>query len=185
MAVAPSGEYQSSLYLYCHNTTVVILVYLCMQAPLDLSHKIAMPPKGSIKFQAPRGVHSMQRFEHKQLFPCKPGFLDKYIVISATELPYFVERRWKIFADSCLPVVMRMNAYTGMYSKNSRGFTSELSSSIIPPMELIKQIITDASPKSCDLEQAPTWLVVESVDELLLPMVSRIVTTSLHSSIVL
>ena len=38
-------------------------------------------------------------------------------------------------------------------------------------MEVIKQIITDASPKSCDLDPAPTWLVVESVDELL-PMLS-------------
>ena len=50
-------------------------------------------------------------------------------------------------------------------------------------MEVIKQIITDASPKSCDLDPAPTWLVVESVDELL-PMLSRIITTSLNSSIV-
>ena len=50
-------------------------------------------------------------------------------------------------------------------------------------MEVIKQIITDASPKSCDLDPAPTWLVAESVDELL-PMLSRIITTSLHSSTV-
>ena len=50
-------------------------------------------------------------------------------------------------------------------------------------MEVIKQIITDASPKSCDLDPAPTWLVVESVDELL-PILSRIITTSLQSSTV-
>ena len=50
-------------------------------------------------------------------------------------------------------------------------------------MEVIKQIITDASPKSCDLDPAPTWLVAESVDELL-PMLSQIITTSLHSSTV-
>ena len=48
---------------------------------------------------------------------------------------------------------------------------------------MIKQIITDASPKSCDLDPAPTWLVAESVDELL-PMLSRIITASLHSSTV-
>ena len=50
-------------------------------------------------------------------------------------------------------------------------------------MGMIKQIITDASPKSCDLDPAPTCLVAESVDELL-PMLSRIITTSLHSSTV-
>ena len=50
-------------------------------------------------------------------------------------------------------------------------------------MDVIKQIITDASPKSCDLDPAPTWLVVESVDELL-PILSRIITTSLQSSTV-
>ena len=50
-------------------------------------------------------------------------------------------------------------------------------------MEVIKQIITDTSPKSCDLDPAPTWLVVESVDELL-PILSRIITTSLQSSTV-
>ena len=50
-------------------------------------------------------------------------------------------------------------------------------------MEVIKQIIIDASPKSCDLDPAPTWLVVESVDELL-PILSRIITTSLQSSTV-
>ena len=60
------------------------------------------------------------------------------------------------------------------------GFTFELSSFVAPPMEVIKQIITDASPKSCDLDPAHTWLVAESVDELL-PMLSRIITTSLHS----
>ena len=45
------------------------------------------------------------------------------------------------------------------------------------------KLITDASPKSCDLDPAPTWLVAESVDELL-PMLSRIITASLHSSTV-
>ena len=68
-------------------------------------------------------------------------------------------------------------------NNTSRGFTSELSSFNAPPMEVIKQIITDASPKSCDLDPAPTWLVVESVDELL-PMLSRIIITSLQSSTV-
>ena len=68
-------------------------------------------------------------------------------------------------------------------NNTSRGFTSELSSFNTPPMEVIKQIITDASPKSCDLDPAPTWLVVESVDELL-PILSRIITTSLQSSTV-
>ena len=68
-------------------------------------------------------------------------------------------------------------------NNTSRGFTSELSSFVAPPMEVIKQIITDASPKSCDLNPAPTWLVAESVDELL-PMLSRIITASLHSSTV-
>ena len=43
-------------------------------------------------------------------------------------------------------------------NNTSRGFTSELSSFVAPPMEVIKQIITDASPTSCDLDQAPTWL---------------------------
>ena len=41
-------------------------------------------------------------------------------------------------------------------NNNSRGFTSELTSFVAPPMEVIKQIITDASPKSCD--QDPSFL---------------------------
>ena len=60
-------------------------------------------------------------------------------------------------------------------NNNCRGSTSELSSFTAHPMEVIKQIITDALPKSCDLDPAPNWLVVESVDELL-PMLSRIIT---------
>ena len=68
-------------------------------------------------------------------------------------------------------------------NNTGRGFTSELSSFNAPPMEVIKQIITDASPKSCYLDPAPIWLVVESVDELL-PILSRIITTSLQSSTV-
>jgi hypothetical protein len=40
----------------------------------------------------------------------------------------------------------------------------------------------DAPPKSCNLDPAPTWLVKDTINELL-PIVSHIVGTSLQSSV--
>ena len=85
--------------------------------------------------------------------------------------------------DICRELSVCRDADECVDNNTSRGFTSELSSFVAPRMEVIKHIITDASPKSCDLDPTPTWLIAESVDELL-PMLSRIITTSLHSSTV-
>ena len=60
--------------------------------------------------------------------------------------------------------------------------TSRLSSFAIPTPDEIKTIVMDAPPKSCNLDPAPTWLVKDTINELL-PIVSHIVVTSLQSSV--
>ena len=60
--------------------------------------------------------------------------------------------------------------------------TSKLSSFALPTPDEIKTIVMDAPPKSCNLDPAPTWLVKDTINELL-PIVSHIVVTSLQSSV--
>ena len=60
--------------------------------------------------------------------------------------------------------------------------TSKLSSFVLPTPDEIKTIVMDAPPKSCNLDPAPTWLVKDTINELL-PIVSHIVVTSLQSSV--
>ena len=58
--------------------------------------------------------------------------------------------------------------------------TSKLSSFALSKPDEIKNIVMDAPRKSCNLDLAPTWLVTDTINELL-PIVSHIVVTSLQS----
>ena len=60
--------------------------------------------------------------------------------------------------------------------------TSKLSSFALPTPDEIKTIVMDAPPKSCNLDPAPTWLVKDTINELV-PIVSYIVVTSVQSSV--
>ncbi|KAK2172336.1 hypothetical protein NP493_968g00004 [Ridgeia piscesae] len=52
----------------------------------------------------------------------------------------------------------------------------------LPSPQTKSRLVMDAPPKSCNLDPAPTWLVKDTINELL-PIVSHIVVTSLQSSV--